>query len=175
MTGSDIVETQLLRLRRISEEDADSIWLIHSDPRTNRFNPVGPMSDRSKAEDQARDWAANWATHGQGYWAVEERHAPGVVIGFGGIRRAQWRGRQVYNLYYRLSPTVWGRGLAGELVGAAVSRWQELGKDLPLVAYTTAENRPPQRTAAKGGLVRRPDLDEVKDDHTEVVFALGLD
>ena len=173
MTG--VVETEHLRLRPVIEEDADSVWLLHSDLRTNTYNPAGPMTHRSQAEQQAREWVANWAADGHGYWAVEELHVPGVVIGFGGIRAANWRGRQVYNLAYRLAPTVWGRGLAGELVVAAVERWHELGEHLPLVAYTTAENIPSQRTALKGGLTRRPDLDEVTSTHTDVVFALGLD
>lgn len=169
------VETEHLRLRPVTDEDADSVWLLHSDSRTNQYNPAGPMTDRSKAEEQAREWAANWAADGNGYWALEELQAPGAVIGFGGIRLTHWRGRQVYNLYYRLSPAVWGRGLAGELVAVAVERWHKLGEYLPLVAYTTAENLPSQKTAIKGGLTRRPDLDEVTDAHTDVVFALGLD
>jgi RimJ/RimL family protein N-acetyltransferase len=173
MTG--VIETEHLRLRPVIEEDADSVWLLHSDLRTNTYNPAGPMTHRSQAEQQAREWVANWAADGHGYWAVEELHVPGVVIGFGGIRAANWRGRQVYNLAYRLAPTVWGKGLAGELVVAAVERWHELGERLPLVAYTTAENIPSQRTALKGGLTRRPDLDEVTSTHTDVVFALGLD
>ena len=173
MTG--VVETEHLRLRPVIEQDADSVWLLHSDLRTNTYNPAGPMTHRSQAEQQAREWVANWAADGHGYWAVEELHVPGVVIGFGGIRAANWRGWQVYNLAYRLAPTVWGKGLAGELVVAAVERWHELGEHLPLVAYTTAENIPSQRTALKGGLTRRPDLDEVTSTHTDVVFALGLD
>ena len=173
MTG--VIETEHLRLRPVIEEDADSVWLLHSDLRTNTYNPAGPMTDRSQAEEQAREWVANWTSDGHGYWALEELHVPGVVIGFGGIRAANWRGRQVYNLAYRLAPKVWGKGLAGELVVAAVERWHELGEHLPLVAYTTAENVPSQKTALRGGLTRRPDLDEVTSTHTDVVFALGLD
>ena len=104
MTG--VIETEHLRLRPVIEEDADSVWLLHSDLRTNTYNPAGPMTHRSQAEQQAREWVANWAADGHGYWAVEELHVPGVVIGFGGIRAANWRGRQVYNLAYRLAPTV---------------------------------------------------------------------
>lgn len=175
MTASDIVETARLRLRPITLEDAESVWRIHSDPRTNRFNPAGAMTDRSEADERTREWATDWAADGHGYWALEELDDPGLVIGFGGIRAAHWRGRKVYNLYYRLSPTSWGRGLASELVAVAVERWHEIGKDLPLVAYTTADNLPSQRTAAKGGLTRRPDLDHVSETYTDVVFALGLD
>lgn len=67
------------------------------------------------------------------------------------------------------------RSKACELVAAAVERWHEIGEFLPLVAYTTAGNLPSQKTAVRGGLTRRPDLDEVTDAYTDVVFALGLD
>lgn len=175
MISHGTVQTPRLRLRPITEDDADAVWLIHSDLRTNKYNPAGPMSDRSLAREQARDWAANWIADGNGYWALEELTAPGVIIGFGGIRVVAWRERQVYNLYYRLSPAAWGRGLASELVAAAVARWREIGENLPLVAYTTADNLASLKTAARGGLTRRPDLDEVTDTYTDVVFALGLD
>lgn len=134
MIANGTVETKQLRLRPVAVEDADSVWLIHSDSRTNAYNPSGPMTDRSKAEEQAREWAANWITDRQGYWTLEELSAPDVVIGFGGIRETPWRGQQVYNLNYRLAPTVWGRGLAGELVEAAVERRRDL--DGVTSAYT---------------------------------------
>lgn len=169
------VQTRRLLLRPVTPADAGAIWRIHSDPRTNAYNPAGPMVERALAEKQAREWATSWVTDGNGYWAIEEAHAPGAVIGFGGILALTWRGMRVYNLYYRLAPDAWGRGLASELVEAAIGRWRELGEDLPLVAYTTAENVPSQKTALKGGLTRRPDLDVVTRTHTDVVFALGLD
>ncbi|CAD5990983.1 GNAT family N-acetyltransferase [Agreia sp. COWG] len=166
-------QTDRLTLRPIAEHDAEAVWSIHSDARTNLFNPAGPMRERSRADEQAREWASSWATDGQGYWAVELREQPGAVVGFGGIRLVQWRDRRVYNLYYRLAPAVWGRGLAGELVEASVARWRELG-DHPLVAYTTADNLPSQRVASRGGLERRPEFDEVRATYTDVVFGLGL-
>lgn len=175
MTANGTVKTERLLLRPLADEDTESIWAIHSDPLTNEYNPAGPMTEHVKAAELAREWAGNWTAGGHGYWAIEELQAPGSVIGFGGIRATLWRGREVYNLYYRLSPTVWGKGFAGELVAAAVAQWHELGERLPLIAYTTAENVPSQKTAASGGLTRRPDLDEVGSTYTDVVFALGLD
>ncbi|MBI9113691.1 GNAT family N-acetyltransferase [Sanguibacter suaedae] len=170
-----MVETDRLRLRPVVSGDADAVWRIHSDPRTNQHNPAGPMTDSTQAVELARSWAASWAEDGHGYWAVEERREPGTVIGFGGLRLVEWRGRQVYNLYYRLTPEAWGRGIASELVGAAVNWWRDSGEQYPLVAYTTADNVASQRTAARGGLTRRPDLDEETAEYTDVVFALGLD
>ncbi len=53
MITSETKETQHLSLRPVIEEDAGSVWLLHSDARTNIYNPAGPMTDRSQAEEQA--------------------------------------------------------------------------------------------------------------------------
>ncbi|ONI65245.1 hypothetical protein ALI44B_00705 [Leifsonia sp. ALI-44-B] len=175
MTRLQATNTESLILRPVLEADADAIWRIHSDPKTNKYNPSGPMVDPQRAHVQAREWAADWSSHQIGYWAVEERAHPGHVVGFGGIHIAEWRGSHVYNLYYRLAPSVWGRGYATQIIDAAVGEWRKLSTDIPLIAYTTADNLPSQRTAEKGGLRRHFELDAVHDTYTDVVFALGLD
>jgi len=79
MLTSGNLETESLCLRPVTEADAHSVWLLHSDSRTNRCNPAGPLTDPSKAAEQAREWAANWSADGHGYWALEQLHVPGVV------------------------------------------------------------------------------------------------
>lgn len=147
--------------------------MIHSDPRTSVFDPAGPMAGRHEARAQLDEWVRGWAELGQAYWAVEERGGSGVVIGFGGYRLTAWSGRRIWNLAYRLTPEVWGRGYATEVAGTAVERWRSSGSSVPLVARTTAQNAASQRTALRAGLERRADLDVEHDSHTEVVFALG--
>ena len=39
------------------------------------------------------------------------------VAGFGGVQPEQWRGRDCWNLYYRIWPQLWGRGIATERAG----------------------------------------------------------
>lgn len=98
-----------------------------------------------------------------------------MVVGFGGIHAITWRDRTVQNLAYRLDPAVWGRGYAHEIVAAALTAWRDLEPQVPLVARTTEDNIPSQRTAARGGLIRRPDLDVQKPAFLEITFALGWD
>lgn len=173
MSASDPVETEHLVLRPPAETDLDAVWAIHSDPRTNVFNPAGPMRNPMGARIRLGDMLTDWAHFGVGYWAMEEQVRPGVVVGFGGIRQTDWHGRRVWNLYYRLAPKVWGRGYATELATAAVALWRECGRGMPLVAYTTDDNVPSQRTALRAGLERRADLDEQQEGYLEVAFALG--
>jgi hypothetical protein len=55
-----------------------------------------------------------------------------------------------------------------------VGQWRRLNTDVPLIAYTTADDLPSQRTAEKGGLRRHRELDAVHETYTDVIFGLGL-
>lgn len=110
-----------LVLRPPRAADADAHFTIHGDPATNRFNPAGPITDPAESRAILDAWSAHWDGHGFGYWAVALRAAPDAVIGFGGIAFRPVGGEVQLNLYFRLSPTVWGRGLATEL---ARPRWR---------------------------------------------------
>jgi ribosomal-protein-alanine N-acetyltransferase len=164
--------TGRLLLDRPVADDAEAVWRIHSDPRTNQHNPAGPMTDRAAADRMVGEWMAHWREHGFGYWVV--RDASGVV-GSAGLRSSTWRERDVCNLYYRFAPEVWGRGYATETALAAVGLWRSRLSARPIVAYTKPGNTGSQRTALAAGLERRPDLDEATGGPLgdDIVFALG--
>ena len=161
------VQTERLVLRRLQAGDGPAMFAIHGDPETNRHNPRGPDPDLSTSEETLRRWLQDWENDGYGYWAVTFPHAEDV-IGFGGIGRFTWRDRDALNLYYRLTPGVWGRGYATELARAAVNFARTYLPQLPVVARTRPGNIASIRTAEKAGLRRRPDLDT-----EHIVFALG--
>lgn len=162
------VRTERLSLRRPDENDGRAMFRVHGDPKTNRYNPAGPDPDLAASEAALRYWLQQWQDDGFGYWAVAVP-PDHEVAGFGGVRRIEWRGREVLNLYYRLAPAAWGRGYATELALTAVSLVRVNLPHLPVVARTRSANLPSIRTAERAGLSRRPDLDT--DEH--IVFALG--
>lgn len=172
--------TDRLVLSRPSAEDVDVIWRIHSDPETNRHNPLLPMQHRGEAVERLAWFGAHWDEFGFGYWTVRLRDAggpsadgPGEAIGFAGLRWSRWVGRDVVNLYYRFTPAVWGCGLAGEAARAGVALWREHLAGYPLIARTTPDNIGSQRTALSAGFERRPDLDRETDHGLDIVLALG--
>ena len=169
---SAVVQTARLRLSRLSVVDFDTMWSIHADPETNRFNPAGPLTDRTAAQRQFGEWLGHWHEHGFGYWTVRDDDG---VVGFSGIRFSTWNDRTVLNLFYRYTPRAWGKGYATEAATAAVDLWRAEHSAHPLVAYTTPGNIGSQRTALAVGLERRPDLDRVTGEAVgdDVVFALG--
>ncbi len=72
------------------------------------------------------------------------------------------------NLYYRFTPSAWGKGYATELARTAVALAREHLPQWPVIALTRVENTASIRTAERAGLLRRSDLDT-----EHVVFALG--
>lgn len=77
------------------------------------------------------------------------------------------------NLYYRLTPGVWGQGYATELARTAVILARTYLPQLPVVARIRPANIPSIRTAERAGLQRRPDLDTENMDTEHSIFALG--
>ncbi len=168
------VATSRLVLRRLQATDGPAMFAVHGDPATHLYSSMDPDPDLATSEEALREWMQHWDDYGFGYWAVTLPQAE-KVLGFGGLTHRAWRSRDVLNLYYRFTPSAWGKGYATELARTAVALAQEHLPQWPVVARTRSENIPSIRTAERAGLLRRPDLDaEHPDLDTEhVVFALG--
>jgi RimJ/RimL family protein N-acetyltransferase len=143
--------TERLLLRRIRESDLEALFALHSDPATNRYSP-SPMRTLDDARVRMALWLADWSQHGVGYWLVERREAPGVVVGLGGVRYKEFEGRKVLNLAYRFTPQAWGTGYATEVSRAALGLAREHLPDVPVVAIISQENAPSLRVAERLGL-----------------------
>jgi RimJ/RimL family protein N-acetyltransferase len=116
---------------------------------------MGPPT-REQAEELLLCVVAAWDEGGVHYWAVEhEQH----LVGTAGLRPVTLHDRRCWNLYYRLSPDVWGNGFATQAAREAVRYAAELPDDLPVMARTRPSNAGAQRVARKAALERREDLD----------------
>lgn len=144
-----------LLLRPLTAVDVEALIDIETDPRTTRHSPAGPPT-REQAEQLLLSVVAAWDAGGLHYWAVEHEQ---LLVGTAGLRPVMLQDRQCLNLYYRLSPDVWGGGLATQAAQEAVACAAELPGGLPVVARTRPSNAAAQRVALKAGLGRREDLD----------------
>lgn len=95
--------------------DAQRLFAIYSDPKTNLFNPAGPMRDLVEAQGLLSRWIEHWEKHLYGAWAIARSDAPECVIGFGGISAHDYLAEQRVNLGYRFAVEVWGHGYATQL------------------------------------------------------------
>lgn len=164
-----MIETERLLLRPPLPADRDAHFAIHGDPETNRFNPSGPIADREESADILTGWISHWARQGFGYWAVSLRAAPGEVVGFGGIALRPVGGVERPNLYFRLSPRVWGRGIATELARAAIDS-STPGRDV--FALVRPDNAPSIAVLRKLGFAEAEAVDDVPGAAPSLMFIL---
>ena len=131
----------------------DAVFTLHGDPVASRFSLSGPRS-RDASRELLKLWLGDWARHGIGYWAVEQRDAPGRVVGITGVRHNELEGQSVLNLAYRFSPRSWGSGYATEAARVALALARKHLPDVPVVAIIRLENLPSLRVAERLGMRR---------------------
>ncbi|WP_436264029.1 GNAT family N-acetyltransferase [Paraburkholderia terricola] len=64
------VRTARVILRAPTGRDVDTLFRIYGDPRTNAFNPVGPLRSLVDAETTMARWLDHWIEHDFGMWAI---------------------------------------------------------------------------------------------------------
>jgi [ribosomal protein S5]-alanine N-acetyltransferase len=161
--------TARLSLRRPSIRDLDAIFAITSDPRATFHNPSDAITTGAEAIDLFERWEEQWDRYGFGYWTVRMHDRP-QILGFCGVKVMQFQGSTMLNLFYRLDPAVWSRGIASEAATAVVA-WA--GASVPgctIIARVRPGNLASQRVALKAGLRRAPDQDVEGFDGTDWIF-----
>jgi RimJ/RimL family protein N-acetyltransferase len=151
------VLTPRLRLDPVVPDDLDEHVALMSDPGVWNHLPSGRHTSAEQTMAGIRHSVRHWATDGLGYWTARLRAdlpdaglTAGQVVGTGGC--AVRVGTTWWNLYYRLTPPAWGRGLAAELVTAAIDAAHAVAPDRPVVAYLLEHNVQSRGRAEKAGL-----------------------
>ena len=167
--------TPRLRLDAVVADDLHDHVRLLSDPGTWTHLPSGRHASPERTMQGIRHSLGHWQRDRLGYWTARlredlpgtELHA-GDVVGTGGcalrVRTAWW------NLYYRFTPAAWGRGLAAELVTAAVAAAHTAVPERPVVAVLLEHNERSRALAERAGLWRswrgadagNPDLSAVR-------------
>ncbi|TYP84611.1 GNAT family N-acetyltransferase [Blastococcus xanthinilyticus] len=151
--------TSRLRLDAVVPEDLDDHYALHSDPGVWRHLPSGVHTSPERTREGIEHSVGHWSRDGLGYWTARLRaDLPGTaltagdVVGTGGC--ALRLGTEWWNLYYRFTPAAWGKGLAAELVTAAIDAAHTLAPDRPVVAYLLEHNAESRGRAERAGLQR---------------------
>lgn len=147
-----------ITFRALSSWDGTLVHELHGDPMTNAHNPLGASLDPGASEEMLASWLQHRADHGFGYELAFEENR---LVGICGARRDLWRDMPVINLYWRLLPDYWGKGLSGDLGRHALSIARSVTHvvDELIVARMLPGNAGSVRVAEKLGLTRRSDLD----------------
>lgn len=162
--------TSRLHLRPLQRTDFARFYAIQADPETNRFNPAGPLTDPREAEGVFEAWLRHWQTLGYGQWAIAERSAPELVIGFGGIAQRLYGDVERLNLGYRFGVEAWGKGYATELATAALGYAFDDLKQTEVFAIVRPAHEASIRVLEKVGMQRADLLDDVPGHAPSLVF-----
>jgi RimJ/RimL family protein N-acetyltransferase len=144
-----VIETERLRLRRLTDADRDTVARWNADPDYTRH--LAGVQTRAQSDEQFGRWARHWDEHGFGVVAVEWRET-GELIGRVGPQFHRYWPHDP-EVGWALDPAWWGRGIATE-AGAAVVEWGfgELGYTR-LVSITTEANTASRNVMAKLGFL----------------------
>lgn len=156
MWYTPLIETDRLRLRRLSPADEPDLIALDSDHAVMRYvgSPAGVKSPEVTLERVRQRIATD---HGQlGFWRIEAR-GDGTFHGLGALIPMP-TGQDV-ELAYRLVRRVWGQGIATE-AGAALVDYAFRTLCLPrVVAVTYPENAASQRVLTKLGFAAHGERD----------------
>jgi RimJ/RimL family protein N-acetyltransferase len=157
--GSDPVQTERLLLRRWRATDAAPLAAINADPEVMRFIGRGTVLGRGLSDDLLMRFECEWRERGFGLWAVEERTAPGQLLGFCGLTVPMFLPEVLpaVEVGWRLARTAWGRGVATEAARAALAFGFEEHGMREIVAIVNPDNVRSLRVAEKLGMTARPD------------------
>ncbi len=162
---SRIEDSDGLLLRQVVAADAGGVHAVHSDPRVYRHDPQEVHTDLELSQRFIEPMMEHWNKYDFGYWSVlvprdwwpdgvpgtEPGDTDRVYAGLGGIQRHEVCGVPVLNVYFRLAPSVQGRGIAGRIVAEAVRLAPTVAPGRDVVIRTRPANTAARRVATRAG------------------------
>lgn len=132
--------------------DLADVFALHADPTADVHDPSGRVRDRAEVEAMLTTWIGDWEQRGIGYWTLRAAEGGTTVVGMAGVRYLACGRDEVFNLYYRLSPSVRGRGWARAAARRGVAAAAEHDPGTPVIARMHPGNRASTSTAVAAGL-----------------------
>ena len=144
-----MMETERLTLRKMTENDAEELFDIFSDPIAMRF--FGVLFDRPRMEKWVRNNLEHEKQHGFSLLSVVLKDN-GEVIGDCGLETDQIDGQTVVGIGFDFKRSYWGRGYATEAARAVLEYgFTNLGLD-SISGWIDPKNTPSQRVAERIGM-----------------------
>lgn len=115
-------ETDRVLLRCLTEEDAQGIWELDSNPEVHLFLGNQTLTDFQQAHDIIKMIQDQYTQFGTGRLAAIEKNS-GEFMGWAGIKHVQNDPdgfRDYFDLGYRFIPRFWGKGYASECAIASL-------------------------------------------------------
>ena len=163
-----LFETPRLLARHLNPMDAESMYVIFSNPIVTKWMGDGSPLSRELCEKWIQISMKNYETKGFGASAVIEKET-GAFIGCCGI--VYDPERQEPEIIYAFEQASWGKGYASELVPAML----QYGLDQCQLPYVLAtideENKVSQRVVEKSGM-KLVEKEAEEDGHYTLVYRI---
>lgn len=143
------VTTKRLVLRSLAPEDAGPLQAIMGERGVLDYFPNQDPPSLQRVQTLISGQLAHWEKHGNGWWAVELKAAPGL-IGWAGLQYLP--DTDETEVAYFLAKRHWGQGLATEAARAGVAYGLEDLELLRIVGIAHPDNIASQRVLEKAGL-----------------------
>lgn len=140
-----ILQTPRLVATSWLADDADDLFVVHSDAETMRFVRRGRPETRIETADLIDQYMAEQAARGFTKWRLADLDDRLVGrAGFGSHRDGREMG-------YTIRRDLWGQGLATEIAAALVEWHRDHAADCALYAYVAVGNSASRRVLEKVG------------------------
>lgn len=169
--GAGNILTARLLLRRPHIDDLPVMHAIHTDPDTNRYNPGGPSTAEGSAS-ALQSWLLHWEMRGYGYWSICLPQDPATPIGFGGIHHKMVGEREGLNLYFRFTPSAWGKGYANEMAQAAMRLAFDSLDAAEVLAKVRPYNLPSRKAIERLGMALIGETRDVDNEEPSLIYRL---
>jgi len=147
---SVILETERLRLREFTMNDADAMEAVLGDPVAMQYYPAA--FDRKAVESWIGKNIERYRRDGHSLWAMLLKDT-GELIGDCGCAVQEVEGRNEIEIGYHVRRDLWCNGYATEAARACMEyAFAKLGAER-VISMIRPENVPSKRVAEKNGLV----------------------
>lgn len=155
MHETTVLKTPRLVLRQWNDADKEHFARINADPRVMEFFPA--RLTRGQSDALVAKLEAHFRKHGFGIYAAELR-SNNAFIGFVGLNVPSFRAHftPCIEIGWRLSPDVWGQGLATEGAQAVVKYGRNVLRLKEIVSFTVPLNVRSRRIMEKIGMSHDP-------------------
>ena len=146
------LESERLRLRECTADDAADAFRLYSDPLVSTYLPAPPPDVENMRERIVRHIENAWRAHGHGLMSVFLK-SDGRFIGMCGLLHWDLDGTEETEVAYSLLPDAWGHGYALEAARAlADDAFTRLGRTR-VVSLIHPENSASVKVALKNGML----------------------
>ena len=151
------IETDRLLMRDLTEEDAEGMFEMDSDPEVHTFLGKKPITTLEEAKNAIAFIKNQYIENGIGRWAVVEKEG-GEFIGWSGfkfITDVMNERTGFYDLGYRFLKKHWGKGYASETAIASLNHGFTVLDYEEIAGIADVEHTASNAILKKVGLIKR--------------------